>query len=111
MNMKTTENGTRKFTKEEKLRILKESKLKGVKATLEKYDLYPATFYYWKKKLLVYGEDGLKHARLKDHDARVRALEKENEQLKILLAERELESKLKDELLKKRYPELRRKTL
>jgi len=36
-------------------------------------------------------------------------LEKENEQLKILLAEKEFESKLKDELLKKRYPELRRK--
>jgi len=29
--------------------------------------------------------------------------------LKILLAEKELESKLKDELLKKKYPELRRK--
>jgi putative transposase len=59
----------------------------------------------------VYGEEGLEHARLKDHDNRVRALEKENEQLKILLAEKDLESKLKDELLKKRYPELRRKSL
>lgn len=111
MNMKTTENGTRKFTREEKLRILKEAKLKGVKATLEKYDLYPATFYYWKKKLLVYGEEGLQHASVKNTDSRMKALEKENEQLKILLAERELESKLKDEMLKKRYPELKRKSL
>jgi hypothetical protein len=39
MNIKTTENGTRKFTREEKLRILKEAKQKGVKSTLEKYDL------------------------------------------------------------------------
>ena len=109
--MKTTENGTRKFTREEKLRILKEAKLKGVKATLEKHDLYPATFYYWKKKLLVYGEEGLQHASAKDHDSRMKALEKENEQLKILLAEKELESKLKDEMLKKRYPELKRKSL
>lgn len=107
--MKTTENGARKFTREEKLRILKEAKQKGVKSTLDKYDLYPATYYYWKKKLLVYGEEGLEHSRLKDHDNRVRALEKENEQLKILLAEKDLESKLKDELLKKRYPELRKK--
>ncbi len=109
--MKPTENGTRKFTREEKLRILKEAKLKGVKSTLEKYDLYPATFYYWKKKLLVYGEEGLKHASVKDHDSRMKALERENEQLKILLAERDLESKLKDEMLKKRYPELKRKSL
>lgn len=109
MNMKTTENGTRKFTREEKLRILQEAKQMGVKSILEKYDLYPATYYYWKKKLLVYGEAGLEHAKLKDHDARVKTLEKENEQLKILLAEKELESKLKDELLKKRYPELRKK--
>lgn len=109
MDMKTTESGTRKFTKQEKLSILKEAQQEGVKATLEKYDLYPATYYYWKKKHLVYGEDGLEHARQKDQEARLRSLEKENEQLKILLAERELESKLKDQLLKKRYPDLKRR--
>lgn len=107
--MKTTENGARKFTQDEKLAILKEAKQKGVKATLEKYDLYPATYYYWKKKHLVYGEEGLRHATQRDQEARLRSLEKENEQLKVLLAEKELESKLKDEMLKKRYPELRRK--
>lgn len=111
MDMKTTVNGTRKFTREEKLRILKEAKQQGVKLTLEKYALYPATYYFWKKKLLVYGEEGLQHASSKDREMKIRALEKENEQLKILLAERDLESKLKDELLKKRYPELRRKSL
>jgi len=111
MDMKTTSNGVRKFTREEKLRILKEAKHQGVKVTLEKYDLYPATYYFWKKKLLVYGEEGLQHASSKDREMKIRALEKENEQLKILLAERDLESKLKDELLKKRYPELKRKSL
>ena len=90
MEVKTTENGTRKFTQGEKLDILKEAKQKGVKATLAKYDLYPATYYYWKKKYLVYGEEGLMHARQKDYDARVKSLEKENEQLKILLAEKTL---------------------
>ena len=34
---------TKKYTKEEKLKILKEAKRQGVKVTLEKYDLYPAT--------------------------------------------------------------------
>ena len=64
--MKTTENGARKFSHGEKLAILKEAKQKGVKATLAKYDLYPATYYYWKKKHLVYGEEGLHHAKQRD---------------------------------------------
>ena len=109
MKMKITENGTKKFTKEEKLAIIEEAGKNGVKATLQKYGLYPATYYYWKKKLLVYGEDGLNHRTLKAHQAELKRLEKENESLKILLAEKELESKLKDEMLKKKYPELRKK--
>ena len=109
MEMEKTEKGTKKFTKEEKLAILEEGSKNGVKVTLAKYELYPATYYYWKKKLLVYGEDGLNHRTLKDREAQIKRLEKENEQLKILLAEKELEGKLKDEMLKKKYPELRRK--
>lgn len=46
--MQTTEKSTKKFTKEEKLAILSEAKEKGVKVTLAKYDLYPATYYYWR---------------------------------------------------------------
>ncbi len=109
MSMKTTEKGTKKFTKEEKLMIIKEAGEKGVKVTLAKYDLYPATYYYWKKKLLVHGEGGLDHRTTKYQEAEIKRLEKENQALKILLAEKELEGKLKDELLKKKYPELRRK--
>lgn len=107
--MNQTEKGTKKFTKKEKLGIIEEASKHGVKSTLAKYDLYPGTFYYWKKKLIVYGEDGLDHKLLKDASKTISALEKENEQLKLLLAEKELESKLKDDLLKKKYPELRRK--
>jgi len=40
----------RTFTKEEKLQILKEVEQKGVKSTLEKHGIYPATYYSWKKK-------------------------------------------------------------
>jgi len=109
MEMKITEKGTKKFTKQEKLSIIKEAKEKGVKKTLAKYAIYPGTFYYWKRKLIVYGEEGLDHKRMKDAQKAISALEKENEQLKLLLAEKELESKLKDELIKKKYPEMRNK--
>ena len=58
---------------------------------------------------MVYGEQGMDHKRIKDAQKAISQLEKENEQLKLLLAEKELEAKLKDELLKKKYPELRKK--
>ena len=109
MSMKTTKKGTKKYTTKEKLAILEEGKNRGVKVTLGKYGLYPATYYYWKKKHLVYGEEGLSHRSTKNLESDIKRLEQENEQLKILLAEKELEGQLKDEMLKKKYPELRRK--
>lgn len=101
MSMKTTKKGTKKYTTREKLAILEEGKNRGVKVTLAKYGLYPATYYYWKKKHLVYGEEGLSHRSTKHLESDIKRLEQENEQLKILLAEKELEGKLKDEMLKK----------
>jgi len=109
MYIETTEKGMKKFSKEEKLRILEEAKTNGVKVTLTKYHLYPATFYYWRKKFTVYGEEGLSHQVVKNHESLIKKLEKENEALKMMLAEKELESRLKDELLKKKYPEMRKK--
>lgn len=109
MSMKKTDQGTKKFSKEEKLRILEEAQSKGVKDTLAKYDLYPATYYYWKRKLDFGGEEALNHASHRRYAAEIKILTKENETLKVLLAEKELESRLKDDLLKKKYPELRKK--
>lgn len=93
----------RTFTKEEKLRIIKEANEHGVSATIEKYGIYPASFYSWKNKLSQMGEDGLQHGMTPEHLKRIRQLEKENNLLKLLLAEKELEGKLKSELLKKQY--------
>lgn len=109
MTMKKTEQGTKKFTKEEKLQILTEVESHGLKDTLTKYDLYPATYYYWKRKLEFGGEESLNHASHREYAAEIKILTKENETLKVLLAEKELESRLKDDLLKKKYPELRKR--
>ena len=108
MSMKITEKGTKKWTKKEKLSILSESQKNGVKQTLSKYDIYPGTFYYWKKRLADLGEQGMDHGSSKAKNAEIRALEKENAMLKQLLAEEKLEGKLKNELLKKKYPHLRK---
>ena len=94
----------RTFSKEEKLRILEESKMHGVKLTLEKHGIYPATFYGWRKKHEQMGEEGFAHGITPAQIKEIRRLEKENELLKQIIAEKELEGKLKDELLKKKYP-------
>ena len=109
MSVKTTKKGGKKFSKAEKLKIIKECERNGQKLTLAKYDIYASTFSYWKNKYLVHGEAGLNHRKQKDTEVFIKKLEQENHALKILLAEKELESKLKDELRKKKYPELRRK--
>ena len=103
MSMKKTEKGTKKFTKEEKLSIIEEAKSNGVKLTLSKYGIYPATYYYWKNKLEVYGDEGLEHRTQKGLHKELKRLEKENQQLKELLGEKELESALKEDLLEKKY--------
>jgi len=80
--------------------VLKESIEKVVKATLDRYGLYPATYYSWKKKSETMGEEGFAHGMTPGRLARIRELEKENKLLKELLVEKDLADKLKDDLLK-----------
>lgn len=93
----------RTFTKEQKLSILQEASENGVKPTLEKYGIFPVSYYDWKKKLSSMGEEGLNYGMTPAQQKRIRELEKENKMLKELLAEKELEGRLKSELLKKKY--------
>ncbi|MGC8804758.1 MAG: transposase [Candidatus Ratteibacteria bacterium] len=93
----------RTFTKAENLRIIKEASENEVNPTLEKYGVYRASDYLWKKKLEAMGEEGFHHSMTPQHLRCIRELEKENHTLKQLLTEKELEGKLKSELLKKKY--------
>lgn len=93
----------RTFTKEEKLKIIKEASEQGVKPTLEKYNIFPASYYSWKKKFETMGDDGFAHGITPEQLKRIRELEKENKALKEIIIEKELEGKLKDELLKKKF--------
>ena len=99
----------RKFSKEQKLQIIKEASENGVTLTLDKHGIYPATYYSWKKKFETMGEDGFRHGITPEHIKEIKRLEKENDLLKKILAEKELESKLKDELIKKKYAWARKK--
>jgi len=100
----------RRWSKEEKLKVLEEAKKEGVQVTIRKHGIYPGTYYSWKKKLLVEGADSLSDqmARKKTRQ-RLAQLEDEVSLLKQLLAEKEMEIALRDELLKKKYPKARKK--
>ena len=100
----------RTFTKAQKMAILAEAKAKGVQQTLDKHGIYPSTYYSWKKKMDSMGEKGLSHGMTPAHLKEIRRLEKENLLLKQIIAEKELESKMKDDLLKKKYPLAKRKS-
>ncbi len=80
----------RKFTTADKLKIVKEAAQLGVKETLAKYDIYPATYYSWRKKFEEMGEDGFRHGMTTKRLRELKALEKENQKLKELVAEKEL---------------------
>ncbi len=97
-------------SKSEKVQILKEASQNGVTITCEKYGIYPATYYSWKKKYESMGEDGFRHGITPDQLKEIKRLQKENQQLKELLISKELEGKLKDELIKKKYAQERRKS-
>ncbi len=91
-----------KRSPEEKERILLDIQRLGVLAGLRKHALSKATYYAWLERYQASGLEGLEDRRKVNIDAQIKRLEKENKLLKEILAEKELESKMKDELLKKK---------
>lgn len=93
--------GKRKFTREEKLEVLREASAHGVKLTLEKYGIYPATYYNWKRQLEEQGESNFGKKVAKAQRKEIKQLEDENRKLKELVAEKELMIRMLKELRKK----------
>jgi putative transposase len=93
----------RRWSADEKIKILLEAEKEGITATIRKHGIYSNTFYQWKEKYDTGGKQALasNHYRM---DPEVKRLQKENQQLKEMLAERELALRIKEELLKKSTP-------
>lgn len=85
--------------------ILSEAEKEGVEVTIRKHGIYPSTFYSWRKRYSEGGSEGLdRKVRTTKDEHYLKRLEDENQLLKQLLAEKDVEIALQDELLKKRYP-------
>jgi len=87
----------------EKEKILLDIQVLGVIAGCRKYGLARTLYYEWLERYNAHGLEGLEDRRGKNTDSMVKRLEKENQILKELLVEKEIESKMKDELLKKKF--------
>ncbi len=92
----------RTWSVEEKVSILKEAKTAGIVETCRKHGIYAATYYSWKEKYNQNGAEGLRPGYSKQEHKDLKKLEKENERLKKMLAEKDLELGIKTELLKKK---------
>jgi len=97
-----------KRSKEEKEKIILEIKKMGITAGCRHFGIHKSIVYNWMHRYNAYGLDGLEDKRKVNFEAANKRLQKENEMLKKLLAEKELESKLKDEILKKKLAEWNR---
>lgn len=90
----------RTWTAQQKLSIIKEAEQNGVTATIRKHEIYSNTFYIWKEKYELEGFEGLESRRQRI-DPEIKKLQLENQRLKQILADKELELSIKAELLKK----------
>ena len=90
----------RHWSADEKLKILLEAEKEGITAAIRRHGIYSNTFYQWKEKFDTGGKEALasKHYKVAPE---VKRLQKENRQLKEMLAEKELALRTKEELLKK----------
>lgn len=93
---------TRRYWKaEEKLALINEIKESGhVVETCRKYSVDPSMFYRWKQAFDALGMDGLR-SRTGSLEPGLRKLKKENDRLKRIIAEKELEVALLQEAYKK----------
>lgn len=94
----------KRYSAEEKFLILREAQEHGVVETCKKHGVDPTTYYSWKERYESEGIAGLlpkKSGRIPD-DVDHRKLEKENQMLKKLVADKELIIEMQLSILKKK---------
>lgn len=99
-----------KRTPEEKEKLLLDIQKLGVAVGCRQFNISKPLYYQWLEKYTAHGLDGLRDRRAQNTEALIKKLEKENKALKELLAEEKLASRMKDELLKKKFAQQKRKS-
>ena len=93
----------RHWKTQEKLEILEHYKQHGLSRTTRKFQVSQTTLYKWRDKFEAEGPEGLENKRkkLQQTDPELIRLERENKELKAIVAEKELQLRIQAEMLKK----------
>ncbi len=95
-------NGTRQWSKEQKLRVIQEAEVDGLHPKLRKFSLSQLLFRKWKHRFHEQGALGFE-SQYPPVDPEKRRMEQEIKRLRELVGELSLELRFKDELLKKSW--------
>ena len=90
---------------EEKVAIIRDVDAMGIVLACRKHGIYATTYYDWKRKYDKGGPEALEPQYSNRESGAYQRIKRENELLKKLLAEKELELQMKTELLKKKMQE------
>jgi len=95
-------------TAEEKVRIIQEISRLGVVAGVRKHNIAASTYYDWLDKYEANGLKGLSDKRKFNDNRELKAKDKEIRLLKEIIADKELQIKLQNEMLEKKFPAWKR---
>lgn len=92
----------KKKTRTEKLEILKYYSLHGMARTTREHEVSSTSIYKWKKLYESEGEEALSNKSKGNADSvELKRLRRENDELKKIVAEKELRLRIQSEMLKK----------
>ena len=97
-------NHRKTWTSSEKLEVINYFEKWGPTKTSREYNVSAASIYKWKAAYEKQGKDGLKKNSKKSPEAEeVKRLKRENDELKKIVAEKELRLRIQEEMLKKSH--------
>lgn len=91
----------KRWSFEEKLEILSTYQKEGVGRTSRQYGVSTTMIYKWQKAFESEGEEGLTGAKQRNTEIQLNKLERENRELKAIVAEKELQLRIQEEIIKK----------
>lgn len=94
-------NHRRIWSLSEKLEAVQLMKQLGVGKTSRQLEISSTTLYKWERHFDKHGEQGLLSKPISDKNPELERIKKENHELKMLVAEKELIIRVQNELLKK----------
>lgn len=99
----------RKWSAEEKERIVLDIKRLGVVSGCRKHQISSTLYYGWLEKYTSHGLKGLIPKTSVDSERKLKKMEKENRLLKEIIAEKELTIKMQEQIIKKKSQEWKKK--